>query len=146
MLKYPDVQGFGPDFARAELSCAGRIFTAISQVEIDQPTEEGVIMGTRPEPLGRTEGSMGLGTGTITFTDDRERAAFLEHLGDGFRSKLWEITWIFGGKGAEPTVHAADGCRVLGNPVSHGLGGEALGGDISFSFMSHTFNGLSPHE
>lgn len=144
-MGYPDLEGFGFSFSRAELSLGRRIFTAISSVEFDQPTTEAGIMGTRPWPLKRTEGNMELGEGTVTFSDEAERMAFISALGNGFRSVVWDLNWILTSPGSTPVKLACFGCRVLSNPVSHEQGESALGGDVAFSFMYHTVNGLVPH-
>lgn len=146
MPSYPETESFGFVFARAELTLNGRIFTAISSVSIDQPTEEGVIKGTSPTPLGRTEGTMGLGEGTITFSDDRERFDFIDELGDGYRNKLWGLSYVLRNTttGSEKQI-ACSGCRVLSAPIDHSEGADALGGDIGFSFVEHTINGKKPH-
>lgn len=146
MPSYPTYEGFAYSFQRAELSLGTSIYVAISNVEFDQPTTEAAVMGTRPWPLKRTEGEMGIGEGTITFSDEGERIRFLTALGNGFRTRTWKLTWILTATGAPNIKHACFGCRVLGNPLAHGTGEEALGGDIAFSALSHTVNGLVPHE
>lgn len=143
---YPDVEGFAYSFQRAELSLGRKIYTAISNVEYDQPTEEGAVMGTRPYPLMRTEGEMGLGAGTITFSDEGERSGFIDELGDNWRDKTWKLTWVLTAPNKPPIKKVAYGCRCLSEPVSHESGTDALGGDITFSALYHTHNGKTPHE
>jgi|SRR6185295_11283449 len=145
MSGYPDVEGLGYSFSRAELSLRRRIYTAITNVEIGQPTTEAAIMGTRPWPLKRTEGNMELGEGTITFSDEGERLAFLTDLGNGWRSVIWGLSWILVARGQPSVKIAGHGCRVLDNPIAHEQGEAALGGDVTFSFMYHTINGKVPH-
>lgn len=146
MSNYPDYEGFAYSFQRAELTAKGNIYTTIGSVQFDQPTEEGVVKGTKPYPLARTVGSMGLGEGTVTFNDDSERFSFIDGLGDGFREQTWTLSWVLrDAKSGREVSLECQGCRVLSNPVSHEEGAEALGGDITFSFMSHTVNGNKPH-
>jgi hypothetical protein len=128
---YPDYEGFAFSFQRAELTAADKIWTAISSVQFAQPTEEGVVKGTKPYPLARTVGSMGLGDGTLTFSDDRERWDFIKGLGDGFREKTWTLSWVIRDATTDTEVSLeCQGCRVLDNAVSHDEGADALGGDI----------------
>jgi hypothetical protein len=142
---YPDLEGFAYSFARAELSLGRRIYTAITNVEFDQPTTEAAIMGTRPWPISRTEGNMELGEGTVTFSDDGERLIFLNDLGNGWRSVIWELTWILTAQGKPNVRLGAHSCRILSNPIAHEQGEAALGGDITFSFLYHSINGIVPH-
>lgn len=145
-MGYPDLEGFGYSFSRAELSLDRRIFTAITSVQFDQPTTEAAIMGTRPWPLKRTEGNMELGEGTVTFSDEAERTLFIDQLGNGWRNRIWTLSWILTSRGSPAVKLACHGCRVLSNPIAHEQGEAALGGDITFSFMYHTVNGKVPHE
>lgn len=146
MPGYPDFETYAYSFGRAELSINRSIYTAISNVTFSQPTTDGAVMGTRPWPIKRTEGTMALGSGTITFSDEAERIRFLTDLGNGWRTKIWTLTWQLASPGNDTVKLSALGCRVLDNPVGHAQGTDALGGDITFSFMSHTVNGNAPHE
>jgi hypothetical protein len=142
---YPDLEGFAYSFARAECSLDGNIYSAITNVSFSQPTEEGTVKGTRPYPLARTEGTMGLGTGTITFSDERERLDFIDALGDAYRNKIWGLPCVLRGQDEREIILECISCRVLDASIDHSEGAEALGGDIEFSFMSHKINGKSPH-
>lgn len=143
---YPETEGFAFTFARAELSLNGRIYTAISGVEIDQPTESSAVKGTSPYPLSETEGTMDKGEGTITFSDERERIDFINDLGEAYRTKKWTLSWVLKGSGlATEKKFECLGCRVLSNPISHEEGADALGGDITFSFLVFTVDGKKPH-
>lgn len=144
-MAYPDYEAFGYSFARAELKLDNQIYIAISNVSYDQPTTEEAIMGTKPYPIGSTEGEMSMGAGTVTFSTEADRVRFIESLGQGFREKRWSLSWILSAEGRPNIKLECTACRVLGNPVAHGTGPAALGGDIAFSAMNHTINGLSPH-
>lgn len=145
MSNYPDTEGFGYTFARAELTANSKIWTAISNVSADQPTESEAIMGTRPFPIGDTEGQQGLGEGTVTFTDEAERVAFIESLGDGYREVKWTLTWVLRAKGRVDIKKVCYGCRCLSEPTEDEGGTEAIGGDVNFSFMQMSVNGKFPH-
>ena len=143
---YPETEGFAFGFARAELTLKDTIYTAISSVEFDQPTERSAVKGTSPVPLADTEGTMDLGEGTVTFSDERERIDFIDALGDGFRTVKWGLSWVVRSPSGNEVKYECSGCAVTGNPVSHEEGADALGGDITFSFLDHKINGKSPHK
>jgi hypothetical protein len=144
-MGYPDYEGFGYTFARAELTLNRSIYVAISNVSFDQPTNSAVVMGTRPFPLMHTEGEMGAGEGSVTFSDAGEWARFLADLGNGYRSRVWGLSWVLTATGKSPIKLAAQGCKIAGTPIDHGTGEEALGGEVSFVALTHTINGLAPH-
>lgn len=144
-MGYPDTEGYAYSFASGELTLGASIYTAIGGVDIDQPTEEGAVMGTRSFPLKRTVGEMGLGAGTVNFTDEAERSRFIDNLGNAWREKTWTLKWKRRAVGAPDRIIVAYGCRCLSEPVQDKQGSDALGGDITFSFMYHTVNGKVPH-
>ena len=145
MTKYPDVEGFAYSFARGELSCGVHIYTAIGGVDTDQPTEEGVVKGTRSYPLARTPGTMNLGAGTVKFTDEGERQRFVDDLGNNWREKVFTLKWILTAPGRPNITKVAVGCRCLSDPTSDEEGPDPIGGDITFSYMYQTRNGKVPH-
>lgn len=144
-MGYPETEAFAYGFARAELTIGRRIITAISNVQFGQPTTEGVVRGTQPFPLARTEGEMDIGSGVITFSDEAERVAVIDSLGDGYRAVIWNLKWVLTARGRPAVRLACQSCRFLDFPVDHGAGEEALGGEMPFSFLSHTVNGKAPH-
>jgi hypothetical protein len=145
MATYPDTGALGYSLSRAEITLNGAIYTAITNVSIDQPTEEGAIEGTSPYPLGRSAGTMGIGEGTITFSDEESRLEFIDALGDGYRDVLWPLTYVLRKTDGTTKKIECISCRVLSNPIDHAKGADALGGDIAFSFLNHKINGKSPH-
>ncbi len=142
---FPNNTGFAYGFERGELTMNGRIWTGIKGVDIDQPTEEGVVEATRSTPAARTVGGMKLGEGTVEFSTEGERLDFIEALGDGFREKIWGLSWVLRAPGQLDKRIECTACRVLGNPISHKAGTDALAGEIKFSFMEHKINGKKPH-
>ena len=143
---YPETEAFALSFARAELTMDSNIYTAISSVSIDQETSSEAVKGTSPYPLSQTEGTMDLGTGTVTFSDERERLDFIDNLGEAYRNKLWTLSWVVRNtdNGSEKQIKCV-GCRVTSAPIDHSEGAEALGGDINFNFINYTINGKNPH-
>jgi hypothetical protein len=144
-MTYPDTEGFAYSFQRAELSMGTKIYTAISNVEADQPTEEGVVKGTRSYPLATTPGTMDAGAGTVTFSDEGERQRFIDDLGDAWREKRFTLTWTLTAPNKPNIKKVAHGCRVLSEPDGDEEGPDPLGGDITFSYLYMTRNGKVPH-
>ena len=142
---YPDTQGFAYSFSRGEITLKSRIYSAINSVSFTQTTEEGVVKGTSPFPLARTVGTMGLGEGTITFSDDRERIDFLNDLGEAYREQIFGVSYVMRGSAGDEKKVALIGVRVLDNPIEHEEGADALGGDVAISFMDHTIDGKRAH-
>jgi len=145
-MGYPDTENFAYNFNRAELNLDGTIYVAISNVTFDQATTSAGVYGTRPFPLYVTEGNVAVGAGTITFSEEEDRIRFIESLGNNFRQKRWTLTWILSSPNRPNITLTCKGCRVLSTPFAHAQGDDALGGDITFDALTHTVNGLAPHE
>ncbi len=150
-LRIPDYERAGYSFHRGELTIGTVIFTAFTKIEADQPSENEAIQGTRPFPIGDTEGVMDLGAGTITWSDEGERLRYLETLWElsgkkGYRQVKWSLMWILTSPGRKNIKIECFGCRDLSGPISHEFGAGALGGDSTFSFQAMSTNGMFPYE
>lgn len=150
-IKYPDYEGAGYSFHRGELTVAGEIFTAFTNIKADQPTENAGVHGTRAFPLTDTEGTMDLGEGSITWSDEAERVRMIEVLdkkakGKGYRTVKWSLMWILTSPGRPNVKKECFGCRQLSEPMDDEYGSDALGGETTFSFMAMSVNGKFPHE
>jgi hypothetical protein len=150
-IKYPDYEGQGYSFHRGELTIAGEIFTAFTNIKADQPTENGAIHGTQAFPLNDTEGVMDLGEGSITWSDVAEIVRLVEVLdkkanGEGYRTIKWSLMWILTSPGRPNIKKECFGCRLLSEPTDDERGAEALGGETTFSFMAMSTNGKFPHK
>jgi hypothetical protein len=148
-MSYPDTQSFAHSFTRSELTVSvvgggTKIFDKIDSVSGDQPTEEQAILGTSPYPYETTPGAMEPGEGTIHFTSEEQRMEFLELLGDAWRERRFTLTWVHTAPGKRTLKKVYRGCRCLSEPDDDSRD-EPLGGDVNFSFLSFTKNGLSPH-
>jgi hypothetical protein len=144
-LNYPDTEGFAYSWSRSELAVGNNIYIGIGNISGDQPTEEGVVKGTRPFPLARTPGTMGLGEGSISFTDEAERQRFIDDRGDAYREQTFTMTWTRSAPGRPTLVTTYYGCRLLSEPDDDEEGPDPLGGEVTFSFMSKSKNGKMPH-
>ncbi len=150
-VKVPDYEGQGYSFHRGELTVAGEIFTAFTNIKADQPTENAAIHGTQAFPLNDTEGVMDLGEGSITWSDVAEIVRLVEVLakkasGDGYRTVKWSLMWILTAPGRPNIKKECFGCRQLSEPTDDERGAEALGGETTFSFMAMAINGKFPHK
>lgn len=141
----PDTANFAYAFETGELSMGRNIYVGISNVSADQPTESSAVFGTRPFPIAETVGRMDKGEGTITFSDLGELARLIADLGPAYREKRFTTTWLQSAKGRPSIKRVCYGCRLLSEPLDHEGGGDALGGEVNFSFMYMTINGKAPH-
>jgi hypothetical protein len=133
-------------FQRAELAAGKLILTRISNVKASQPTERSAVKGTSAYPLADTPGTMGLGEGSITFSDAGERQLLINSLGPNYREKPFVLTWIKTAPGRPQITHVCYGCKLKDEAVDDSEGADALGGEAQFSFLRMSTNGLFPHE
>jgi hypothetical protein len=140
-LLQPDINGSAYDFGRIEIDLAAAIFTAFDGIKYDQPLEEGVIYGTRAEPLKRTRGRLQMGAGELKFSDIEEARRFLAALGDGYLEKTWDASITYSAEGKDPIRDQLFGCRLLNVADDHSGGTDALSETMPFSFMRMLRNG-----
>lgn len=149
-IKYPDHENGAYVFHRGELTIAGKIFIAFTNIKADQPTENGAVHGTRPFPLTDTEGTMDKGEGSITWSDEAERVRCITALheksgGKGYRTIKWQLMWILSAPGRPNIKKECFGCRMLSDPTDDEYGSDAIGGETTFSFQAMSINGMFPH-
>jgi hypothetical protein len=140
-LAFPNTEAKAFSFDRGEIEIAARIFTAIENISTNQPIEEGVIFGTRAEPLQRTRGQLQMGEGTIEFSAIEEAIELVELLGDGWQEKVFVVSYTLVAPDARTIAIVCNGARLLDCEIDHGQGADGLPASLPFSFMNRTING-----
>jgi len=137
----PDVENFAYDFSRAEINFGGKVYTAISNISHNQALEEGVIRGTKARVLKRTRGALGLGEGSVDFSDFEEAVRMVEDFGDGWGEKIFTATIVYTAPTKPSITYKLIGCRWLDMEIEHEEGAEGLPATLPFSFMEREING-----
>jgi hypothetical protein len=137
----PDLENFAFDFSRAEINLNRKIYTAFSNVSHNQPLEEGVIRGTKAHVLKRTRGAVGIGEGSLEFSDFEEAVVFTEDLGDGWAEIVFPVLIIYTAPKKTPIKYELLSCRLLDHEIDHGEGADGLPATLPFSFMRRKING-----
>lgn len=145
-MPYPNPKKVAYEFSKCEIDLDGEIFSeGISNISHSQPIEEGVAHGAgSPEPQSRTEGQLGIGTGTIEWSDLGREQQFIDKLGDGWQTKTWNATLTYTASGRPDIKRELMECRLLDVDEQHAAGTDPLGGSMPFSFMSRKLNGKKP--
>jgi|SRR5690606_25411157 len=141
-----DVQGFGYSFERGELTLGRTIYTAFTNISADQATTENVIMGAQSAPIGRTVGTMELGSFTVEWSNIDQRNGFIVELGKlgPYREVLFDISYVMTSPGKPIMYYELISCRLLNEP-DDASSGETIGGSMEGSFMYKRINGYVPH-
>lgn len=137
----PDNQGFAYDFGRAEINIKGNVYTAISNISHNQPLEEGVIRGTKAGVLKRTRGALGMGEGSIEFSDFEEATVLIDNLGDGWGEIMFPIVIIYTAPQKAVIKYELIGARFLDIELDHEEGADGLPASLPISFMERKING-----
>ena len=80
-------------FSHGIIKVAGRQFTAIRGVSIDQQLTEGVVYGTDMRPLKRTRGQLSMGVGQLVFSDMDEAVDFYKALAPSPMTAIWDLDY-----------------------------------------------------
>jgi hypothetical protein len=143
-MDYPLYNGKALDFASIELVANDRIWTAFSNISYSQPIEEGVLYGTRAEPLARTRGRLKMGEGELKWSSISEAQEFIDSLGSGYLEIEFEIIHMMAYAGSPVLVRTLSSCRLLDVKDDEGGGVDPLGEDMPFSFLRMMRNGKTP--
>lgn len=148
MANYPLTEGYKHDFSSVEVNIAGRIFTAISELEYGQARTPGEVKGTRSEVLALTRGSLSAGEGS--FSMPIEDAAELRELlcdggTDGYGEAFFILTAVHTATGSATITDKLFSCTLTDDRFSGSAGSEDPTMDkLSFKYLRGTRNGLSP--
>jgi hypothetical protein len=140
-LSYPQTEGHGYEFSKAEIDLNGKIYTAIANISHNQPIEEGVGHGAAAEPLFRTRGQLQKGEGSIEWSDIGEMQEFLDDLGDGYCETEFKATIVYTATGRKALTRTLIGCRLLDVEEEGSSGPDPIGSTTPFSFMYRLLNG-----
>lgn len=142
--KFPNTEGTGHTLDKCEIDLNGKIYTAIENVSHSQPVEEGSKNGAHGAPILRSRGSLGMGSGSIEWSDLGAAQEFITDLGDGWQEKTFKITLTYSAKGRDTRKRTLISCRVLDAEEDHSSGPEILGTTMPFSFMRREMDGKKP--
>jgi hypothetical protein len=144
--KYPNMEGYALDFSCGEISLKGRVFTAFSNISHNQPLEEGVVVGRARQPLARTPGRLGMGEGSLEWSDLAEAMDFIDMLGDGWRDVVFPVTIVYKYVGiVRPSLKVTlSSARILDEEFDEGEGVDPLPMVNPISFMLRKINGRAP--
>ncbi len=137
-------EGRAYEFNKAEIDLDGKLFTAISNLQHNQPIEEGVAYGAAPQPLARTTGQLGMGQGNMEWSDLGELQDFIDAMGDGWQEREFKITATYSCQGRPTIRRTLLQCRLLDVAEDHSAGPDPLGGSMPFSFIRRELNGKRP--
>jgi len=141
---FPNTQGVGYTLDKCEIKLGNKIFTAIENISGSQPVEEGSKNGATGQPILRSRGSLGMGQGSVEWSDIGAAQEFIDALGDGWQEKTWDATLTYSATGRQTIKHTYISCRCLDAENDHASGPEILGTTMPFSFMKRELNGKKP--
>jgi hypothetical protein len=141
---YPNTEGAGYTLDKCEISLGDKIYVAIENISHSQPVEESSKNGAHGAPILRSRGTMGLGSGSVEWSDIGAAQEFIDDLGDGWAEKTWKATLTYSAKGRPTIKRTLISCRCLDAEEDHASGPDILGTTMPFSFMRREMNGKKP--
>ena len=143
--QYPTTDNFGYSASSWEIRLGRNIYTMIANLAHNQPLTEGIAFANG-QPMLRTRGVLGMGEGTLEWSDVEEAQKFRDDLGECLMEKIFAITETLTCPRKPPLVYLLGSCRILDVEVDHegGENADPLGEGMPFSFMWRKFNGKLP--
>lgn len=142
--KYPNTEGTGYTLDKCEIDLNGKLYTAIENISHNQPVERSAKNGATGAPILQSRGSLGLGQGSIEWSDIGAAQEFIDDLGDGWAEKPWKATLTYSAKGRPTIKRTLIACVCLDAEEDHASGPEILGTTMPFTFMRREMNGKKP--
>jgi hypothetical protein len=141
MATFPDNTGFAFSFSHGRIVLDNRQFTAVSNIQASQELEEGLVRGTSVKVLSRTLGQLGMGAGSVQFSDLGEAMEFFTARGAKPLAQIWNADYSLVNESGQVQSIEMISCRLLKFGFDHSEGAEALAIEYPFSFMSMKING-----
>lgn len=135
----PDLTGFKTSYSHGTLKLNDVVYGGVSNVSFSQGIERSAVYGTSKSPLGKSQGQVGLGEGTITFSDAEEASIFfdaLEASADDLTNAVFSVDWTTD-RGNGTTVRSYEflGCSVTSISGDFEQGADALSVEMPFDFL-----------
>jgi hypothetical protein len=133
---------FAFSFSHAVIVLNDVQYDAISNVTDTQPIERAGVGGTSRAPLAKSAGRVGLGEGTITWSDVSQARAFIGSLGDVASLAMFDIKITLVNEQSGATREKLlQGCSIVDFEENHEDGADALGAEMSFDFLRRIIDG-----
>lgn len=137
-----NLNGFAYSFSNAIIRVGDRQFIGIKSVSNNQEMTESPVYGTSVQPIGRSAGQLGMGKGTLLFSDFAEGTDFWQYLAPQPMMSLWDLDYsLVLADGSTRSVELLS-CRLLDAGMEHESGPDALEISFPFSFLQRRINGF----
>lgn len=130
-----DLEQYAFSFSHAIIKLDDTQFTAISNVAFSQAIERSGVFGTKRTPLKKSAGQVGLGEGTITFSDLEEAMQFYASLGDEASLAVFAIDITFSNEAGDTRSFECIGCSLTEMSGDFAAGADAMGLDYPYDFL-----------
>jgi hypothetical protein len=143
-VQYPMVNGHRYSWASVEIGANnGAVVRGIKSIDYDHSLTPTKIMGTGPNPVGRTRGVYeAKATIEMYRTEWENLKATLGQSGVGFGETSFPITCQYADVGQPVVTDTLEGCRVENPSFSGAEGADALTVKITLNVMRILENGL----
>jgi hypothetical protein len=137
-----DYQNYSFSFAHALIKVNERQFVGVRSVSVSQDLTEGVVYGTDVRPLKRSVGQLGIGRGSLTFSDYQEGTDFFKSLGSEPFKAIWTLDYTLAREDGTTRSIECQACRLVTFGIEHESGPDGLEVQYGFSFMAMKVDGV----
>lgn len=130
-----DLEKFAFSFSHGVIKLNGNQFTGIKHLAFKQEVHREATYGTNRKPQKRSAGQLGMGEGSITFSDLEEAMQFYTALGDDPTLALFSCECTLANEAGQVRQFECLSCVIAAFDADWEAGAEALSLDIPFEFM-----------
>ena len=139
-----DLQAFAYSFSHGIIKFDDVQYTGISNISGDQAVDRSAVYGTGRAPQAKSAGQIGLGEGSVTFSDLKEGFQFYEALAAAAKNAAVAVfSCAYGLEKDQGAVISFGmlGCSLTSLSFDHENGADALGVEFPFDFLRLKVNG-----
>lgn len=136
-----DLEKYAFSFSHAIIKLQEVQFTGIKHVGFKQDIHREATYGTSRKPQKRSAGQLGLGEGTLTFSDLEEAMQFYTALGADPSLALFSVDCTLTNEAGQTRSFECLSCALTAFEADFEAGAEALHLDLPFDFMNLKIDG-----
>jgi hypothetical protein len=130
-----DLEKFAFSFSHAIIKLQDVQFTGIKHISFKQEIHREATYGTSRKPQKRSAGQLGLGEGTLTFSDLEEGMQFFSALGDDPTLAIFTVDCTLTNEAGQTRSFECLSCCLNNFDGNFEAGAEALSLELPFDFM-----------
>jgi hypothetical protein len=136
-----DLEKYAFSFSHAIIKAGDKQYTGIKKVNFKQDVSREATYGTGRKPQKRSAGQIGMGEGSLEWSDLEEAMQFYSTLGDDPTLTIFEVDITLTNEAGQIRTYVLRSCALSGFEADFESGADALGMTMPFDYMQTIIDG-----